>query len=61
MSGPAPFTESADSYTESSIVLQNCLAHDCEHWITAYTTEGHQTSGCAHALAPLMVNGQVGV
>lgn len=61
MSGPAPFTESADSYTESSIVFQDCLQHQCELWITVYTTELRQVSGCAKALAPQMVDGQVRV
>lgn len=55
MSGPASFSRSP--CIENEIVLQDCLKHKCQLWITVYTTEGIRTSGCTYELGPQMVAG----
>ncbi len=38
-----------------------CQQAHCALWITVYTTENQPTAGCALALQPKMVNGQLQV
>ena len=39
----------------------NCKGKECQLWIEVSTTEGLRREGCAYALAPQMINGQVRV
>ena len=57
MSGPVSLAESGMSETVGEILLRECLGHECELYITVYTTEHHQVSGCAKALEPQMAGG----
>lgn len=36
-----------------------CIEVRCRFWISVYTSELYPVNGCAHALAPQMVDGMV--
>ena len=38
-----------------------CQKNQCQLWIEVFTTELVRVQGCAHALAPQMVDGQLRV